>query len=398
MNDKKVLFVGGSNLLMSINHRANHLAAYLEQRFEHVDTIGFVNFYNEAGPSAPAWIKAKRGIANLLHRRTEVTTKGSNRRIVIRDIYTPSPLKLLVMDMWRYILLRPILTPPYDLAIVGDPRNAFLATRLKKQGHVKTLIYDDWDYFPGHITTVNNVLEAAIIKWRERICVRQADVVTSVSHALAELRKKQGAKKVLVVSNGVEYSLFQEAQQKRPHPPTLIFMGSLFDAWGVDLPIQALPDISAKIPGIRYLILGDGPQKETLQDLAHTNMKLQEQVHFLGRKAYEELPYFLAEADIGVLTYRPEQFVQYASSLKVFEYMAAGLPVIGTRIGDWANIIEEAHAGLLINFTPKAFAEAAVELLHNSTKYKEYAQNAVSCTRAYDWRQVFAPMMSLMNS
>jgi teichuronic acid biosynthesis glycosyltransferase TuaH len=127
-------------------------------------------------------------------------------------------------------------------------------------------------------------------------------------------------------------------------------------------------------------------------------MKLQDRILFLGRKAYEELPHFLAEADVGVLTYRPEQFVQYASSLKVFEYMAAGLPVIGTHVGEWAKIIEKSQAGLLIDFTPKAFAEATIELLHSSTRYKEYAQNAVSCARTYDWSQVFAPMLQLMNS
>ncbi len=383
---------------MSINHRSKHLATYLEQRFTHVDTVGFVNFYSGSGPSVPAWSKAKRGIANLLHRRTKVTTKGSTRRIVTRDIYAPSSLKLLIIDMWRYLLLRQILTPPYDLAIVGDPRNAFLATLLKKKEHVRTLVYDDWDYFPGHITTVNSTLESVLTNWRERICVRQADAVTSVSHALAELRRKQGAKKVLVVSNGVEYSLFQEAQTKRPHPPTLIFMGSLFDAWGTDLPISALPAISKEIPEVRYIILGNGPHEEALRDMAYTDMKLQDRVLFLGRKAYEELPHYLAEADVGVLTYRPEQFVQYASSLKVFEYMAAGLPVIGTNVGEWAQVIEKSQAGLLIDFTPEAFAEATVELLHNSTKYKAYAKNAANCARTYDWSQVFAPMMTLMNS
>jgi glycosyltransferase involved in cell wall biosynthesis len=78
--------------------------------------------------------------------------------------------------------------------------------------------------------------------------------------------------------------------------------------------------------------------------------------------------------------------------------MAAGLPVIGTRVGEWAKVIEQSQTGLLIDFTPKAFAEAVVEILHNPQKCQEFSSNAIDCARQYDWRQVFASMMELVET
>ncbi len=301
-----------------------------------------------------------------------------------------------VRELWAYLIVRRLIRKRYEFCIFGHPNNALLARFLKKKGIVGTAIYDDWDYFPGHITTVKGPLDKLAMKWREMICIKNADIVISVSHPLAELRKRQGAKQVMVVPNGVNYSLFQAAQKKRRHPPTLIFMGSLYFAWGVDLPIRALPAIRAKIPDIRYVLLGAGPDEDAMRHLAHEQMNLQDCVLFLGRQDYNKLPHFLAEADIGVLTYRQEPFTEYASSLKACEYMAAGLPVVGTRVGEIAKVIEASKAGVIVDSKPADFAEAVIGLLADSKKYEMYSANAVCCAMSYDWEQVLAPLQDLL--
>jgi len=390
----RVLLIGGTNLLQAHNHRIHHLIARLKAWGCPLDVVGQVNYYT--GPPAGRWTRFSQGLRSMLHERAELVRSCDNTQITVRKL--PGVFGTLAQELWTYIVLKPLIRKRYQLCIFGHPCNALLAALLKKRGVVRTLIYDDWDYFPGHTATARGPLGALVLRWRERVCIKNADVVVSVSHPLAELRRRQGAREVTVVPNGVEYSLFQPAQKKRLHPPTLVFMGNLSYVWGADLPIRALPAIQARIPDVRYLVLGAGPDENALRSLAYEKMALQDCVFFLGRQPYRELPRFLAEADIGVLTCRKQPFREYASSLKAPEYMAAGLPVVATRVGEMASVIEESQAGVIVDFTPQAFAQAVVGLFHDSTKYSEYSANAIACAMKHDWEEVLAPLRDLLKS
>jgi glycosyltransferase involved in cell wall biosynthesis len=165
-------------------------------------------------------------------------------------------------------------------------------------------------------------------------------------------------------------------------------MGTLGEEWGADLPIQALPLIRETLPEIRYMILGSGPDERKLRNVA-TELRVDDCVYFLGKQAYQDLPGFLAEADIGVATSRENDFRKYASPLKIYEYMAAGLPVIGTNFGETHFIIEKARAGLTVDFTPNAFAKAALVLLCNQEMYELCSTNAIDFARQHDWELLF---------
>jgi glycosyltransferase involved in cell wall biosynthesis len=78
--------------------------------------------------------------------------------------------------------------------------------------------------------------------------------------------------------------------------------------------------------------------------------------------------------------------------------MAAGLPVIATRVGEIAKVIEESQAGVIIDFTPEAFAEAVIELFADPKRYEMYSVNAIQCAMTYDWEQVLAPLQALLHS
>jgi glycosyltransferase involved in cell wall biosynthesis len=389
----RILLIAGTSLWQSSNHRIQHLAAHLKLWGRPFDVVGRVNFYT--GPPADSWTRFSQGARSLVQEPARVVRTGEDLQIAVRGL--PRNFLNSVGEAWAYFIVRRLIRKRYELCIYGHPNNALLALFLKKRGIVGTLIYDDWDYFPGDVTSVKGRLDTVAMKWREMICIRNAEVVLSVSHPLAELRKRQGAREVLVVPNGVDYSLFRAAQNKMRHPPTLIYMGSLYSAWGADLPIRALPAIRAKIPNIRYVVLGAGPDEDALRSLAYEKMNLRDCVLFLGRQEPHELPHFLAEADIGVLTCRQVPFREYASPLKAYEYMAAGLPVVGTRVGEAAKVIETSQSGVIVDSTPEAFAEAVIGLLADSRRYEMYSANAIGCAVTYDWEQVLAPLQDLLH-
>jgi glycosyltransferase involved in cell wall biosynthesis len=370
------------------------MVAQLESWQYPIDVVGLTNFYT--GPSAHTWERFLKGFRSLWHEHVMVIQKGDDLQIALRSL--PGILPNFLQAIWSFFVLKPLIRKRYKVCIFGSPNNALLAIVLKKLGFIETLIYDDWDFFPADATTVKGHLDKLAMQWKEKLCIRYADFVISVSHFLSELRKKQGAKKVLVITNGVDYPRFQESQNKRPHPPTLFYMGHLYSPWGVDLPILALPAIRAKIPDVRYVVVGEGPECEALKALAYEKMNLQDCVSFLGGQDSHKMPFYLAEADIGVLTCRPDPFRKYASPLKAFEYMAAGLPVVGTRVSEIVKVIEASHAGIIIDSSPGAFAEAVIGLFTDLEKYKWYSANAIRCGMGYDWVQVFAPLHNLLNN
>lgn len=375
----RCLYVAGSDLFIRLNQPAQRLPLYWAAHVEQLDLVGYTAFYD--GPPAPAPARIRQGIANILMRRVSVTSEGVIRRISARRLRLPSVIDLLAQDLWLYAILRSHLARHYTIAIVYDPESALLAACLKKSGRVEMLVYHDIDYYPAIHSH-----RRRITAWRERMLVRMADAVLSVSRPLAALRERQGARRVFYLPNGVDYERFNAANQLRaPHTPTLLYAGTLDLRWGVDLPIRALPHLRERLPGTSLLIVGDGPANAQLRALAD-EMGVSEAVRFLGFIPYDHLPAIMAEADLGLATSREDIFRQYASPLKIVEYMAAGLPVICSGGGEAALMVEESGGGVNIPFAPEALAEAAAALLTqpDALAARRSAALAYAKSRAWD--------------
>lgn len=380
MPPSRILLIGGWHLLAGLNHRVRHMAAYFEGRFDHLDIVGYKKLYG--GAPASALTKLRVGWDHILHDLIRMDGRDGTRRITIRDIYAPSFIEMGIKDLWRYWNLCRCITAPYEVAVYGYPGNAWTASLLKQSGRVKKLVYDDWDYHPGLET---NPLLANKVERRERLCARTADVVISVNSLLASLRSKQGARRVEVIPNGINLSLFSQARQKTSHPPTLLYMGSLSPLWNVELAIRAMPALIRQIPDIRLLIAGYGPAEDSLRKLSQ-QLGLETHVQFLGVFAYDALPSILAQADIGLTTAHPQSsFRRYASPLKIIEYMAAGLPVIANRLGQTEIIIHESGAGLLVENSADEFAQAAASLLRDPARYAVCSRAALGYASSFDW-------------
>jgi len=253
------------------------------------------------------------------------------------------------------------------------------------------MVYYDIDYYPGV-----HPEWAKILSRRELLCINTADAVASVSRPLAALREQQGAKLATCIPNGVDFDRFYTANRMRSeHPLTLIYTGSLDMRWGVDLPIHAMPLLRNQIPDIRLLIAGRGPAEGELRQLA-LSLGVTDCVDFRGFVPYADLPGLLAQADIGVATSRLDVFRQYASPLKLVEYMSAGLPVIGSGGGEAEKMIEESRAGENIPFEPEAFLHAVQTILTSPGGLSKYREAAIKYARSRSWEQMGTLMAQLV--
>lgn len=377
----RYLFEAGNAFGAQSNQSVKRLPYAFAHYVEQIDIIGHANFYE--GPPASAPHRLIAGLRQIARQRVTMTQEGNIRTIKVRRLHLPQPLDMLIQAFWIYVCLRPVLKERYEVAVVSAPDNVLLAKLLKRAGCIRHLIYYDADYFPAYV----DPRWSRVADWQERRYMRTADGVASVSRALASLRQQQGARRSVVVGNGVDFDRFNAAPAQRlPHPPTLIYTGTLDLRWGVDLGIRALSHLRERLPDARYLIVGDGPARPVLEELA-ASLQLSDHVQFTGWVDYEALPALLAQADIGLATSRPNAFRQYASPMKVVEYMAAGLPVIGSGGGEPECMINEAGAGVHTTPDPESIAETAHAMLTAPETWHTFSQAGIRYARARSWEQ-----------
>jgi glycosyltransferase involved in cell wall biosynthesis len=94
------------------------------------------------------------------------------------------------------------------------------------------------------------------------------------------------------------------------------------------------------------LIVGDGPEREALERQAEIH-NIAAQVLFTGAVPHDEVPMYIAAMDVAVAPYRAVQDF-YFSPLKLYEYLAAGKPVIASNLGQIADAIRHGHNGYLV--------------------------------------------------
>jgi glycosyltransferase involved in cell wall biosynthesis len=185
----------------------------------------------------------------------------------------------------------------------------------------------------------------------ERRAFKAATVITAVSSELAHwLETKSTANgKVHVIPNAVDPDRFrasEPARRKQPAEFVIGFVGTL-KAWhGLATLIESFAMLAKKSAQARLLIVGDGPEREALTREIATR-QLSNRVEFTGAVAPEAIPGLLGSMDVAVAPYPPLANF-YFSPLKLYEYMAAGVAIVASRIGQIEEVIEHDKTGILV--------------------------------------------------
>lgn len=226
----------------------------------------------------------------------------------------------------------------------------------------------------------------------ERLMLRGAAQVVVVSDALRRHLTERydfDPEKVTVNHNGADCDRFHPGisgsavrnQFRLERKNVVGFVGSLHRWRAPDFLLEIVGRLAHR-RDVVFLFVGDGDEWEVLRD-QFSSSNLGNSVVFAGRVGHEVLPQFLAAMDVALL---PESTF-YMSPLKLFEYMAAGLPTVAPRYDAIEEIISHGETGLL--FRP-ANSEAAAQyislLLNDPAKRKEMGAAAVhEVTQKFSW-------------
>lgn len=225
----------------------------------------------------------------------------------------------------------------------------------------------------------------------EREVFSQAGAIVTVSTAVANYVINHGAdpKRVQVMPNGVDHTLFHSDLTPKQLPETdgrfvVAFSGTL-KAWhGVDILLEGFRELNRRLAGMHLLVIGDGPMREWMQGFVR-GAQLDGHVSFTGWRPHEEVAALLAGADVAVAPYPPlEDF--YFSPLKLFEYMALGIPTVASDIGQIRDVIEHGADGLLIPpGNALALADVLEALALDKTLRHRIGQTAARTGRNFSW-------------
>lgn len=204
-----------------------------------------------------------------------------------------------------------------------------------------TMPYKQLISSPAIVWEFNTVPEFGAVIGRSEADIKQAiqdlrkygrgcDLAVCVSQALADyVRERLGIQRVLTVPNGSDPNIFRpdvlptQRVQRNPEQLNVIWMGSGYLPWhNFDLLRQ-----TAQLLWEQYRNLSIGFH---IIGRCHGVMReMPPNVSYHGSENYNMLPHWLAAMDVGLCIYRPGP-ADYSSPLKVFDYMASGLTVVGT--------------------------------------------------------------------
>ena len=238
---------------------------------------------------------------------------------------------------------------------------------------------------------------AQSIRDREAAGCHEATVVIAVSRFLAEELSglyRVANSKINVVHNGVNYRAYDgfidPGKVKArwgiaPMAPTVLTIGRMTAQKGLDMLIEAVPMVLASYPEARFVIVGEGPEKNHLVRLAH-QLGVARAVVFAGSPPRPDCVDLTRACDIVAVPSRNEPF-----GIVVLEAWAAGKPVVATVAGGPREFVWDRVNGLLVDADPRGLAHGIGTLLADHDRCREFGVNGRRAVEGmFHWDNVAA--------
>lgn len=216
--------------------------------------------------------------------------------------------------------------------------------------------------------------------------IRGASAVTTICEGLRKEIVGRGVSedKVTVIPNAVNAEKFTLGGEADPelqqqlglqNSRVLGFIGSFYAYEGLPMLLQALPKIRQQHGDIKVLLVGGGPQDDTLKQLAQT-LDIAEQVVFTGRVPHEQVSRYYDLVDILVYPRLSMRLTELVTPLKPLEAMAQGRLFAASDVGGHHELIKDGVTGRLFKADDvDSLAETVIDLLDNQAQWPTLKAN-----------------------
>lgn len=275
------------------------------------------------------------------------------------------------------------------------PWAAAAARILRAAGRIPAYAYVDRDFEPGFVSSTLRRRWAAAM---ERAGLRHADLRLSIGGRLRALREAEAGAPVHLSPTGVEAARFPPKPRDLPRVD-LIFSGRIAPWSGLEEAIEALALLLPGHPEARLRAFG--PVTSGYRAVLETQAVaagVAGRFELAGEVDQNRLRAAMDEAAIGLAVFRPVPLRVYAAPLKLFEYMANGLPLIALEDSETGDLAAAAGAGELARAEPAAIAAAVERLVADPARYRAMSRAGIAAARAHDWSRIMAREHALMSA
>ena len=231
-------------------------------------------------------------------------------------------------------------------------------------------VRDLWPEFAIAIGVLKNKTIIRMSYWLESFLYKHADQLVVNSPGFIPLVEARGGKNILLIPNGADPEMFDPAakgdsfrkENKFGSAFTVLYAG----AHGISNDLDVVLD-AAKLtnPEVKYVLVGDGKEKQNLmQKAASLHLK---NVVFLPPVPKNKMAEVIAAADACIAILKPLELYKTTYPNKVFDYMAAGRPILLVIDGVIREVVEKANAG---KFTPPGDAVALAQAVNEFSAHR----------------------------
>lgn len=233
-----------------------------------------------------------------------------------------------------------------------------------------------------HGTTREGSLRYRLTRALETYALKRADHVTTICEGLRQDIVARGIpdSRVTVIPNAVDVEGFSmdgipdEAlkQQLGLCGCTVVgFIGSFYAYEGLDLLVAALPRMLAKVPDLRLLLVGGGPQDKALKAQAKA-LELSDKIVFAGRVPHQDVQRYYDLVDVLAYPRHSMRLTELVTPLKPLEAMAQGRLLVASDVGGHKELIQDGKTGVLFRAgSADSLGDAVLRLLEQRERWSE---------------------------
>ncbi|HMK37297.1 MAG TPA: glycosyltransferase family 4 protein [Desulfomonilaceae bacterium] len=284
-----------------------------------------------------------------------------------------SRLKRMLLTVYR--IYRAAVEENGEIYHLHDPELVGPACLLRMKG--KRIIFDFHESFALQVMTkpwVPSSLRALVVGFAsliQKLAVHVSDRVIAATPVVARSLPSQ---KTSVIMN---YPVLKELILESPlpysqRPPWVGYVGELTEIRGVKEMVGAMDLLPADLQA-EFQLMGNFSPAEFEREVASTPGW--DRVNFLGYQSRESVARMLGQCRLGLVMLHPTPNYIESYPVKLYEYMAAGLPVVASDFPLWREIIEEVGCGLLADpLDPKSIAKQIQWILSNPAAAERMGQ------------------------
>ena len=252
----------------------------------------------------------------------------------------------------------------------------------------KNKIFDAIDNWMPLIRNDSEEYRKLVLNGYKNICSK-ADCVFTTSEKTSGFLNSMGYKKAVCVPNGVDASLLEDEVLCVPEDvrglkrPIMGYVGSCFNMRWMRADLNLIKYVAERNPEVTLAFVGPIENKEYLDSYFPSN------VHLLGIKPKNKIKQYLYSFDIAMVPHLVNELTEGMDPLKIYEYLAVGLPIISTSVqgvGKFKELIYIAN-------TPEEFSLYINEVLKENPALRERRRQVA---KEYTWDNIFKNMHKII--